>query len=182
MARLRHSGQQLPYERRDPRRVVAFTSSLCSDSPGSVRACRQAFAGDPARTPNTHLSVSLRVFASLREANEAQTPSPQRQSAGRQSQRTDLGLESPSYLHSCPIVSNRVHSCPIVSIRVHSCPFVVQRHPCVSFASSRLRVFASSRETNSPRHSTATLVISNLRILAASNVLFPSEDKQKNDQ
>jgi hypothetical protein len=54
---------------------------------------------------------------------------------------------------------------------------VVQRHPCVS-----LRVFASSRETNSPRLGTATLVTSNLLILAASNVLFPSEDKQKNDQ
>jgi len=36
-----------------------------------------------------------------------------------------------------------------------------------------LRVFASSRETNSPRLGTATLVTSNLLILAASNVLFP---------
>jgi hypothetical protein len=51
---------------------------------------------------------------------------------------------------------------------------VVQRHPCVSFA--------SSRETNSQRLGTATPVTSNLLILAASNVLFPSEDKQKNDQ
>ena len=45
-----------------------------------------------------------------------------------------------------------------------------------------LRVFASSRETNSQRLGTATPVTSNLLILAASNVLFPSEDKQKNDQ
>jgi hypothetical protein len=93
-----------------------------------VRACRQAFDGDPARTPNTHLSVSLRVFASLREANEAQTPSPQRQSAGRQSQRADLALESTSYLHSCPFVSIRGSTSPL----------------------RFLRVFASSRETNSP--------------------------------
>ena len=143
-----HSGQQLPYERRDPRRVVSFTSSLCSDSPGSVRACRQAFAGDPARIPNSHLCFSLRVFARgprcanplPAEAISSQpvaegrsragkpelrsfvpirvhswfnvtpafpsrlrvrptawkTPSPQRQSAGSQLQRADLGLESPS--------------------------------------------------------------------------------------
>jgi len=53
----------------------------------------------PDQTP-----TSAFLFASLREANGAQTSSSQRQSAGSQSQRTDLGLESPSYLrmfHDC---------------------------------------------------------------------------------
>ena len=104
-----HSGQQLPYERRD-RRVVAVTSSLCSDSPGSVRACRQAFAGDPARTPT---ATSAFPFASSREAHGLQAPSPQRQSAVSRSQRADLGLESPSYVHSCPFVSIRGSTSPL---------------------------------------------------------------------
>ncbi|MFN6025559.1 MAG: hypothetical protein ACK49E_15495 [Planctomyces sp.] len=75
-------------------------------------------------------------------------------------QRADLTLESPSYLHSRSFVSIRGSTSPLRS----------------------LRVFASSRETNSQRLGTATPVTSNLLILAASNVLFPSEDKQKNDQ
>jgi len=74
----------------------------------------------------------LRVFASSREANSPQTPSPQRQSAGRQLQRADLTLESTSYLHSRSFVSIRGSTSPL-------------RFP------SRLRVFASSREANSPQ-------------------------------
>jgi hypothetical protein len=69
----------------------------------------------------------LRVFASSREANSPQTPSPQWQSAGSQLQRADLALESTSYLHSCPFVSIRGSTSPL----------------------RFLRVFASSRETNS---------------------------------
>ncbi len=49
----------------------------------------------------------LRVFASSRGTNSPPPPSPQRQSADSRSQRADLGLESPSYLHSCSFV---VHS------------------------------------------------------------------------
>ena len=56
--------------------------------------------------------------------------SPQRQSAVSRSQRTHLGLERPNYIHSCP--------------------FVVQRHPCVSFASSRLRVRPTACKTPVP--------------------------------
>jgi len=52
----------------------------------------------------------LRVFASSREAHVARTPSSQRQSAGSQLQRADLGLESPIYIHLWPFVSIRVHS------------------------------------------------------------------------
>ena len=40
-------------------------------------------------------------------------------------------------------------------IRVHSCPFVVQRHPCVSFASSRLRVRPTAWKTPSPQRQSA---------------------------
>jgi len=65
----------------------------------------------------------LRVFAASRETNRPQTPSAQRQASGSQSQRAELGLESPSYIDSCP--------------------FVVQNPPWVSFA--------ASRETNSPQ-------------------------------
>ncbi len=71
-------------------------------------------------------------FASsrLRVRPTARTPpSSQRQSAGSQLQREDLGLESPSYLHSCPFVSIRGSPSPL----------------------RFLRVFASSRETNSPQ-------------------------------
>ena len=68
----------------------------------------------------------LRVFASSREAHVSQTCSSKRQSAVSRWQRADLGLESPSYIHSWP--------------------FVVRRYPCVS-----LRVFASSRELHSPQ-------------------------------
>ncbi|MFN5904697.1 MAG: hypothetical protein ACK5A3_01490, partial [Planctomyces sp.] len=99
----------------------------------------------------------------LRVIPTSRKPTPQRQSADTPSHTADLGLESPSYLHSCPFVSIRGSTSPL-------------RFP------SRLRVFASSRETNSQRLGTATPVTSNLLILAASNVLFPSEDKQKNDQ
>ena len=52
----------------------------------------------------------LRVFASSREAHVARTPSSQRQSAVSRWQRTDLGLESPIYIHLWPFVSIRVHS------------------------------------------------------------------------
>jgi hypothetical protein len=52
-------------------------------------------------------ATSAFPFASSREAHVAQTPFPQRQSAGSQWQRADLGLESPSYLHSRSFV---VHS------------------------------------------------------------------------
>ncbi|MEY3226590.1 MAG: hypothetical protein RLZZ536_1209 [Planctomycetota bacterium] len=55
---------------------------------------------DPARTRSTHLCVSLRVFASSREANVAQAPSPHRPSAVSRWQWADLGLESPSDMHS----------------------------------------------------------------------------------
>ena len=71
-------------------------------------------------------TTSAFPFASSREANVAQTPFPQRQSAVSRSQRADLGLESPSY----------VHSCPFVPIRVHSWFNVTPAFP------SRLRVFA----------------------------------------
>ena len=40
-------------------------------------------------------------------------------------------------------------------IRAHSCPFVVQRHPCVSFASSRLRVRPTARPPPSPQRQSA---------------------------
>jgi hypothetical protein len=57
--------------------------------------------------------VSLRVFASSREAHVAQTPFPQRQSAVSQSQRADLGLESPIYIHLWPFVSIRGSKSPL---------------------------------------------------------------------
>ncbi|MFN9041343.1 MAG: hypothetical protein ACK5YO_33950, partial [Planctomyces sp.] len=125
----------------------------------SVRAVRHL-----PETLLEHQQPPLRFPSRLRVRPTAcKTPSPRRQSAVSQLQRADLGLESPSYIHSCPFVSIRGSTSPL-------------RFP------SRLRVFASSRETNSPRLGTATPVTSNLLILAASNVLFPSEDKQKNDQ
>jgi hypothetical protein len=46
------------------------------------------------------------------------TPSPQRQSAVSRSQRADLGLESPSYVHSCPFVSIRGSTSPLRFLRV----------------------------------------------------------------
>ena len=93
-----------------------------------------AEGGSRAGKPELHSFVPIRVhswfnvtpafpFASSREAHVAQTPSPQRQSAGSQLQKADLGLESPSYIHSCPFVSIRGSKSPL-------------RFP------SRLRVFA----------------------------------------
>jgi hypothetical protein len=61
--------------------------------------------------------------------------SSQRQSADSRLQRADLGLESPSYLHSRS--------------------FVVHRHPCVSFASSRLRVRPTARKPRSSQRQSA---------------------------
>jgi hypothetical protein len=115
-----HSGQQLPYESRAPRRVVAFTSSLCSDSPGSVRACRQAFAGDPARTPT---ATSAFPFASSREAHGVQDPLP---AAAISSQPVAEGRSRAG--------KPELHS--FVPIRVHSWFNVTPAFP------SRLRVFA----------------------------------------
>ncbi|MEY3229033.1 MAG: hypothetical protein RLZZ536_3652 [Planctomycetota bacterium] len=40
-------------------------------------------------------------------------------------------------------------------IRAHSCPFVVHRHPCVSFASSRLRVRPTARKPRSSQRQSA---------------------------
>jgi len=52
-----HSGQQLSKKGETRRRAVAFTSSLCSDRLGSVRACGQAFAEDPACPLQPHHPV-----------------------------------------------------------------------------------------------------------------------------
>ncbi len=90
----------------------------------SVRAVRHL----PETLLEYQTATSAFPFASSREAHVAQTPFPQRQSAGSQWQRADLGLESPSYIHSCPFVSIRGSTSPL----------------------RLLRVFASSRETNSP--------------------------------
>ena len=93
--------------------------------------------------PEPHSFVSIRVhswfnvtpafpFASSRlrvRPTACKPTSPKRQSAGSQLQRADLGLESPSYIHSCPFVSIRGSTSPL----------------------RFLRVFASSRETNSPQ-------------------------------
>jgi hypothetical protein len=75
---------------------------------------------------DNHLCFSLRVFASsrLRVRPTACKPPPRSgnlQAASRRGQISGWKARA-----TC--------------IRVHSCPFVVHRHPCVSFASSRLRV------------------------------------------
>jgi hypothetical protein len=185
-----HSGQQLPYESRAPRRVVAFTSSLCSDSPGSVRACRQAFAGDPARIPNSHLCFSLRVFARgprcanplPAEAISSQPVAEGRSRAGKPELRSFVPIRVHSWFNvtpAFPFASSRGTNSPPPSPRscspqaascrgqisgwkaratfilVHSCPFVVQRHPCVCFASSRLRVRPAACKTPSPQRQSA---------------------------
>jgi hypothetical protein len=80
----------------------------------SVRAVRHL----PETLLEYQTATSAFPFASSREAHVAQTPFPQRQSAGSQWQRADLGLESPSYIHSCPFVSIRGSTSPLRFLRV----------------------------------------------------------------
>jgi len=82
----------------------------------SVRAVRHL----PETLLEHQTTTSAFPFASSRlrvRPTKRKPRSSQRQSADSRLQRADLGLESPSYLHSRS--------------------FVVHRHPCVSFASSR---------------------------------------------
>ena len=151
----------------------------------SVRACRQAFAGDPARIPNSHLCFSLRVFASSRGTNSP-PPSPRSCSPQAASCRGQI-----SGWKARATFNRKRRSGTLMSVfltrrregKRRLLPWAGRRARArararLIFVSIRgstsplrfLRVFASSRETNSPRHSTATLVISNLLILAASNV------------
>ena len=80
----------------------------------SVRAVRHL----PETLLEYQTATSAFPFASSREAHVARTPFPQRQSAGSQLQRADLGLESPSYIHSCPFVSIRGSTSPLRFLRV----------------------------------------------------------------
>ena len=76
--------------------------------------------------PNHPFCVSLRVFASSREAHPARVTTYRKASALRGSNRriTVLGLESPSYIHSCRFVFIRGSKSPLLNFP------------------SRLRVFA----------------------------------------
>ncbi|MFN9216529.1 MAG: hypothetical protein ACK6D0_01715 [Planctomyces sp.] len=80
----------------------------------SVRAVRHL-----PETLLEHQQPPLRFPSRLRVRPTAcKTPSPRRQSAGSQWQRADLGLESPSYIHSCPFVSIRGSTSPLRFLRV----------------------------------------------------------------
>ena len=61
------------------------------------------------------------------------------------SPRADLGLESPSYIHS--FVSIRVHSW-LKKRPLHSCPFVVQNHPSIRGSKSPLHASLSPRSVS----------------------------------
>ncbi|MFN5906324.1 MAG: hypothetical protein ACK5A3_09750 [Planctomyces sp.] len=80
----------------------------------SVRAVRHL-----PETLLEHQQPPLRFPSRLRVRPTAcKTPSPRRQSAVSQLQRADLGLESPSYIHSCPFVSIRGSTSPLRFLRV----------------------------------------------------------------
>ncbi|MFN5898829.1 MAG: hypothetical protein ACK48Y_14980 [Planctomyces sp.] len=80
----------------------------------SVRAVRHL-----PETLLVHQQPPLRFPSRLRVRPTAcKTPSPRRQSAVSQLQRADLGLESPSYIHSCPFVSIRGSTSPLRFLRV----------------------------------------------------------------
>jgi hypothetical protein len=98
-------------------------------------------------------SSRLRVFASSRlrvRPTACKPPSSQRQSAGSQLQRADLGLESPSYLHSRSFV---VHSAsggvaPLVTALTSVLWFQPQRRAAPSPS-------GETELSRPPRHATA---------------------------